>query len=135
MVLGLLFNQNGSRFRNAPQSIDAKFKAGVVTLILQNQPEIALEVLSERYSIRTPHIRVGRAKRFSSSQGAYAHSKNTIYVSSSDALSDPRIVLHEFYHHLRSISAKHKGTERYANRFADDFIASYIEVTQRLRSR
>lgn len=136
MVLGLLFHHNDSRFRrNATRSIDTEFKASVVALILQKQPEIALKVLSEQYSIRTPHLKVGTAKRFSASPGAYAHSKNTIYISSSDGLSDPRIVLHEFYHHLRSISGKHRGTEGYANRFAHDFIASYIEMMQRLKSR
>jgi hypothetical protein len=47
----------------------------------------------------------------------------TIHVLNSDVLKDPFVILHEFYHHLRtSIDRKHRGTEKYASKFARDFI-------------
>jgi hypothetical protein len=37
------------------------------------------------------------------------------------------VVLHEFYHHLRtSIDKKHRGTEKFAGEFAEEFIKAYI---------
>jgi len=115
--------------------LDTEFKANVVALILQRKPEDALRILSEKYSVQPPNLKVGKVKRFSTSQGVYVHSKNTIYVSSSDELNDPRIILHEFYHHLRSASGKHKGTEKHADRFAGNFIASYaIQFIEQNRS-
>jgi hypothetical protein len=113
-------------------SMDAEFKAKVVSLILQKKPEVALGILSEKYSIRPPNLRVGKIKRYRKCLGAYVHSENTIYVSSSERLNDPRIVLHEFYHHLRYASGSHKGNEKYADRFAGDFIVSYIGLQQRV---
>jgi hypothetical protein len=37
------------------------------------------------------------------------------------------VILHEFYHHLRSKSAdkQHKGTERNADKFSDEFLSEY----------
>lgn len=113
-------------------ALDAQFKAKIVSLILQKKPEVALGILSRRYSIRPPNLKVGKVKRFSKCLGAYAHSENTIYVSSSEELNDPRVVLHEFYHHLRYASGSHKGNEKYADRFAGDFIVSYISLQQRV---
>jgi hypothetical protein len=106
--------------------LNSDFKAKIVTLILSGKPEVALRILSEKYSIAPPKLRVGKVKRFSSGLGVYVHSENTIYVSSRKALNDPYVILHEFYHHLRYISGTHKGTEKYAQRFADDFVASYL---------
>jgi hypothetical protein len=51
--------------------------------------------------------------------------KEAIYVASSEGLTDPFLILHEFYHHLRSVSGRHLGTERYANRFAREYIEEY----------
>jgi hypothetical protein len=110
--------------------LDTEFKARIVALILQKKPETALRILSEKYSIRPPNLKVGRVKRSRTSLGVYVHSKNTIYISSSDGLNNPHVILHEFYHHLRSTSGKHKGTEKYADRFAWEFIASYSSQQQ-----
>jgi hypothetical protein len=110
---------------------DTEVKAKVVALILQKNPEMALNILCERYSIKRPDLKVGKVKRYSSSLGAYVHAENTIYVSSSEAMYDPRVILHEFYHHLRSASGKHRGNEKYADRFAADFITSYVGIQQK----
>jgi len=110
---------------------DAEVKAKVVALILQKNPETALNILCESYSIKRPDLKVGKVKRFSKSQGAYVHAENTIYVSSSEAMYDPRVILHEFYHHLRSASGKHRGNEKYADRFAADFIMSYVSIQRK----
>jgi hypothetical protein len=52
-----------------------------------------------------------------------------ISVLDSDTLSAPFIILHEFYHHMRSFAdANHKGTEKYANKFAKEFIEAYKSI-------
>lgn len=45
----------------------------------------------------------------------------------SDFLGNPFVILHEFYHHLRSksIDRQHKGTEKNADRFAAEFLKAY----------
>jgi len=41
-------------------------------------------------------------------------------------LKEPFVILHEFYHHTRTgIDTKHRGTEKYANEFAEKFIQAY----------
>lgn len=109
-------------------SSEEEFKAKIVSLILKKKPEIALEILSRKYSIRCPSLKVGTVKRASKSLGVYVHSSNIIYVSSSDRLNDPHVILHEFYHHLRSTSGRHRGTEKYATKFANDYIASFVSI-------
>jgi hypothetical protein len=114
-------------------SFEDVFKAKIVSLILQKKPEIALEILSRKYSIRCPSLKVGTVKRSSKSLGVYVHSSNIIYVSSSDRLNDPHVILHEFYHHLRSTSGRHRGTEKYATKFANDYIASFVSICKAKR--
>jgi hypothetical protein len=59
--------------------------------------------------------------------GCYTAKDQTISVLNSDTLKEPSVVLHEFYHHLRtSIDMKHRGTEKYAGEFAEEFIKAYI---------
>ena len=108
-------------------SSDSEFKALVVDLILNGKIEDALKHLAEHYTVDPPEIRVGLPKgRRRSSLGCYVTGRQTIYVLNSDSLKDPFLVLHEFYHHLRtSASTKHRGTEGNANRFAKEFIAAY----------
>jgi len=104
-----------------------KFKALVVWLILNGKVEEALGLLAEHYGVDVPKIRVGLPKgRRRNVFGCYTAKNVTIFVLNSDVLKEPFTVLHEFYHHLRTVgNAKHKGTERYANEFAKDFIRSY----------
>jgi hypothetical protein len=104
---------------------DGVFKAGVVHLILTHDAEKALSSLAEHYGVDTPSLRVGLPKGHANVSGCYVIEKETIYVANSDGLADPFLILHEFYHHLRSISGSHRGTERYADRFAREYIDEY----------
>jgi hypothetical protein len=105
--------------------VDGAFKADVVHLILANDAEKALASLAEMYKVDTPSLKVGIPKGHVTVSGCYVLERETIYVASSDGLTDPFLILHEFYHHIRSISGRHIGTERYANRFAREYIEEY----------
>jgi len=104
-----------------------RFKVLIVSLILNGKIEKALELLAEHYSVSVPKIKVGLPKgRKKKALGCYNAKKGTIFVLNSDTLKEPFIILHEFYHHLRTaLDTKHKGTEKYANEFAKDFIQAY----------
>jgi hypothetical protein len=78
--------------------------------------------LAEHYDVDIPSLKVGIPKGHAKVAGCYVVKQETIYVASSDGLTDPFLILHEFYHHLRSVSGKHVGTERYANRFAGEYL-------------
>jgi len=103
----------------------------IVGLILDGKTEKALKLLAEHYSVDVPEIKVGLPKgRKRKAFGCYNAKKRVIFVLNSDVFKQPFIILHEFYHHLRrTLEAKHKGTEKYANEFAEDFIQAYNSVT------
>jgi len=103
------------------------FKAKVVWLIVNGQAEKALEKLAEHYKVGVPKLKVGLPKRHKrNALGCYNAKSNTISVLNSDILKEPFIILHEFYHCIRTgLDVKHKGTERYANEFAMEFIQAY----------
>lgn len=103
------------------------FKVSIIWLILNGKVEKALELLAEHHSVSVPKIKVGLPKgRKKKVLGCYNAKKGTIFVLNSDKLREPFIILHEFYHHLRTaLDAKHKGTEKYADEFAKDFIQAY----------
>ncbi len=104
-------------------------KANAVRLILAKQPEQALELLSTLFKIKNPKLRVGTVKgRRKTALAVYVHRDNTIYASNSDMLYNPFVILHEFYHHIRSKSGEHKGTEKNADAFAIEYIKSYLRV-------
>jgi hypothetical protein len=102
----------------------ARFRASVVHLILSGNAEEAVERLAKHYSVNPPRIKVGLPQRHGArTLGCYTTKDKTIHVLNSDTLRDPFVILHEFYHHLRtSIDKKHRGTEKYASQFARDFI-------------
>ena len=112
--------------------MQSKFKPLIVWLILNGQAEKALNLLAENYKVATPKLKVGlpkghKAKAF----GCYTPKDATISVRNSDVIGNPFVILHEFYHHLRtSIDKQHKGTEKNADRFAREFIAAYQASTQ-----
>ena len=107
--------------------MQADFKPLIVWLVLNGQAEKALELLAKNYRVSTPKLKVGlpkghRAKAF----GCYTPKDATISLLNSDVVRNPFVILHEFYHHLRtSIDKKHKGTEKNADKFAVEFIAAY----------
>jgi hypothetical protein len=101
------------------------FKFVVVSLILNGKPEEALAILSEHYNVNTPKLRVGLPKGHKAvAYGCYTSKTETISVLSSEFLSNPFVILHEFYHHLRSrnVDKVHRGTEKNANKFALEFM-------------
>jgi hypothetical protein len=104
------------------------FKPLVVSLILNGTPEEALELLAKNYKVKVPTLKVGLPKGHKTTAfGCYTAKNQTISVLNSDVLVNPFVVLHEFYHHLRSKSVDriHKGTERGADQFAMEFIVAY----------
>ncbi len=101
------------------------FKARVVHLILKKEANSALEALSEHYHVRVPGLKVGMPKRFVGKAGCYVSGTKMIHVASMEMLHDPFLILHEFYHHLRTQGGKHRGTEKHANKFAQEYIIAY----------
>ena len=100
-----------------------EFQRCVVRLILiDRQPEKALDLLSEHYRVDRPSLRIGLPTGEKKALGCYVHREKTIYISSREYLYDPYVLIHEFYHHLRSINGKHRGTERHAKEFALGFL-------------
>jgi hypothetical protein len=104
------------------------FKPLVVWLILSGKPEEALELLSKKYQVHVPNLKVGLPKGHKiTAYGCYTSKNQTISVLNSDVLVNPFVVIHEFYHHLRSksVDRMHKGTEKNADKFAIDFLTQY----------
>ena len=104
------------------------FKPFVVWLILSGKPEEAIDLLAKNYKVTVPELKVGLPKGHKiTAYGCYTSKNQTITVQNSDVLVNPFVILHEFYHHLRSksVDRMHKGTERGADKFALDFIKEY----------
>jgi len=104
---------------------DFPFKARIVHLILSKKPDEALERLSEYYNVEAPKVKIGMPKGHVKNRGCYVPEKKIIHFSNYDAFCSPYVVLHEFYHHLRTKSGKHKGTEKLADAFAKSFLEAY----------
>ncbi len=109
---------------------EMRFKALIVWLIANGKTEEALEQLAKHYNVETPRLKVGlpkghKAKAF----GCYSQKNHMISVLNSDTLKNPFVIIHEFYHHIRiGVDAKHKGTEKYADTFAREFIQAYRTI-------
>lgn len=112
-----------------------EFDAFIVWLILNGKAEKALKLLAKHYNIDAPKIKVGLPKGHKKKTiGCYNAKKKTIFVLNSDTLKEPFIILHEFYHHLRTTpNTRHKGTERYADEFARKFIQTYTWTATRVQ--
>jgi len=104
------------------------FKARVVQLILLKEAGKALEALSQHYRVGVPYLKVGMPKKHSKKVGCYVSKTKTIHVISQEKLEDPFVILHEFYHHLRTQDRKHTGTEKHADKFAEEFIEAFQTV-------
>jgi hypothetical protein len=107
------------------ESPDPRVKAFIVHLILSKETERALAELSKVNHVDVPGLRVGAVKGKKKALAVYVEKEKTIYVAKGDGLWDPFIILHEFYHHLRCKSGKHRGTEKLADAFAVDYINAY----------
>jgi len=102
---------------------EAEFQGKIVRLIaIDRRPEKALDALCAYYRVEKPSLRVGLPKGEKRALGCYVHKDRTIYMSSEEYLFDPYVLIHEFYHHLRHVGGKHRGTERHARDFALNFL-------------
>ena len=108
---------------------DILFKAKVVYLILSKDTEEALELLSQHYKVVKPKLRVGMPKRYSKNPACYVAKKRTIHVSRREILWNPHLILHEFYHHLRRETDAQGGIEKYADKFAKNYLEAYRKTT------
>ena len=113
------------------------FKPLVVWLILNGKPEEALELLAKKYQVNVPDLKVGLPKGHKiKAYGCYTSKNQTISVLNSDVMVNPFVVIHEFYHHLRSksVDRMHKGTEKNADKFALDFLMEYQVVAKKAQN-
>ncbi len=101
------------------------FKAKIVQMILTKKNMEAIKTLSHHYSVDIPHLKVGMPKKYSKNVGCYVSKTKTIHFMNQEYLNNPFVILHEFYHHLRTQGRRHRGTEKYANRFAEKFIEAF----------
>jgi hypothetical protein len=108
---------------------EEEMKASVVAMILDSRPEEALDLLSKWYRVERPRLGVGvvegRTKRVAA---VYSLRRREILAARREYLYNPFVMIHEFYHHLRSGSGRHRGTEKEADRFAVEFIRAYQKL-------
>lgn len=103
-----------------------------MSTILDSNPHLALDLLCEYYRVETPRLRIGVVKgRTKGVQAVYSARRKEILAARREFLYDPFTILHEFYHHLRYFGDDHRGTEKYADKFAIDFIRAYQIVAAR----
>ena len=126
---GVMFTVKfGCEVSSSALADEQSFKARVAQLILAKKVEEALDVLSQHYKVAVPRLRVGMPKRSGGKAGCYVLATKTIHVASEERLYDPFVILHEFYHHLRTQGGKHRGTEKHANKFTQEYITAYQNV-------
>jgi hypothetical protein len=114
-------------------ALEERFRALVVATILDSDPERALDLLCDHYKVERPKLGVGVVKgRSKGVLAVYSANRKEILAAKREYLYDPFTILHEFYHHLRYFGGVHRGTEKYADRFAIDFIEAYRTVAARL---
>ncbi len=105
---------------------ELEFKASVVGMILDMRPEEAIDMLSKWYRVRRPRLGVGVLEgRTKGVAAIYSVARQEILAAKREYLYDPFVMVHEFYHHLRSTGGKHRGTEKEADRFALGFLEAY----------
>jgi len=116
-----------------PKDSERELRAKVVRLILDGRPELALRLLSEYYGITEPQLRVGTMKRHRRVLACYVQKEKRIYLSKSDFLVNPFVILHEFYHHLRASQiGKSRQVEKRADLFASNFIRDFKRASASL---
>jgi len=93
--------------------------------MLSKDTEKALELLSQHHRVAKPRLKVGMPKRYSKKLACYVAKKRTIHVPHREILYNPHVILHEFYHHLRNLTDMQKGVEKYADKFAEDYLKAY----------
>jgi hypothetical protein len=114
--------------------VQPNLKPTIVHLILNMQTEEAIEMLAKNYGLATPKLKIGLPKGHKKNiYGTYTAKDQTISLLNSDLIGNPFVVLHEFYHHLRTkaVDKQHRGNEKMADKFALDFIKEYQTATQK----
>ena len=107
------------------------FRAQIVRLIIDAQPEQAIRLLSEYYGVAEPELRVGTVKRHRKVLACYVEKERRIYISKSELMMEPFVILHEFYHHLRASQLqRNRQVEKRADLFARSFIEDFKRVSQ-----
>ena len=113
--------------------LDDLTKAKIVALILDKKTEQALDYLSKMYKVDTPQIVVGTIKKKRRTVYAvYVVQEKKIYALNSEIFYNPFVILHEYYHHIRSKLGTHRGSEKHANMYAQQFIDSYMSIVEKL---
>ncbi len=103
-----------------------EFRARIVHLIVDGSPERALRLLAKYYGVSEPTLRVGTVKRHRKVLACYVEKERRIYLSNSSFVTNPFVILHEFYHHLRSSDqGKNRQVEKRADLFAWSFIRDF----------
>jgi len=109
---------------------DCWFQAKIVYLILSNDIDEALKLLSEHHEVVQPKLSVGMPKGYSKNPACYVGKTRTIHVARREILCSPHVILHEFYHHLRRVTNAQGGIEKYADKFAQTYIQAYKTATK-----
>lgn len=106
-----------------------EFRVHIIRLIVDGQPEQAIKLLSRHYDVSEPELRVGTVKRHRKVAACYVEKERRIYLSKSELLTEPFVILHEFYHHLRASQLqKNRQVEKRADLFALNFIEEFKRV-------
>src|ERR687883_63323 len=93
---------------------------------VNRKTEEALQNLSKFYNITPPEIVVGTIKgKRRSVYAIYVQKEGKIYAINSDIFYNPFVVLHEFYHHIRTKGGIHRGSEKNADMYAKSFIEAF----------
>lgn len=112
--------------------LDDLTKSKIVQMILDGKTEDALSTLSTFYRVDIPKIIVGTIKKKRRTVYAvYVPAERKIYALNSDIFCNPFVIIHEYYHHIRSKLGIHKGSEKHANLYAKSFIDSYNKIMQK----
>lgn len=109
---------------------DYLFKARIVQMILMKENFEAIKSLSSHYGVKEPYLKVGMPKGCRKNAGCYVPKTKTIHVMN-QYFDNPFVILHEFYHHLRTQVMEHRGSEKYA----DKFVKEYIQAFQTLQEK
>jgi hypothetical protein len=105
---------------------EERMKAQAVWLIVDSKPEDAIALLCKWYRVPVPKLGVGVTEGKTKGVAAvYSVRRREILAAKQEFLYNPFVIIHEFYHHLRSQTGHHRGTEKQADKFALDFIAAY----------
>lgn len=113
--------------------IDDLTKARIVFMILNKKTEEALQHLSIFYNTTPPEIVVGTIKgKRKTVYAVYVQKEGKIYTINSDVFYNPFVILHEFYHHIRTKGGIHRGSEKNANMYAKSFIDAYNKIIKQI---